>query len=74
MDELVSVMQEILRELKAINSNLEEIKKWNQDVSISDLCSKLDDLRGSGSNSIDDVCSKLDDVCFGLDNIEASID
>ena len=45
---------------------------------------KLDDIRGSGLNSIDDVCNELatirgtginsiDDVCNKLDNIDLSI-
>ena len=47
--------------------------------------SKLEDIRGSGINSIDDVCDKLDDirgnglysledVCSKLDNIDMTID
>ena len=44
MNELVSVMQDILAELQEMNSKLDEIKGYGLDNSISDLANKLDDI------------------------------
>ena len=44
MDELVSVMQEILAELREMNSKLDEIQGIGINNSLSDVCDKLDSL------------------------------
>lgn len=63
MEELISVMQDILAELKEINSKLDDIKGYGSDYSISDLASKLDDIKGIGIfNSLSDVYNKIDSL------------
>lgn len=63
MDELVSVMQDILAELQEMNSKLNEIKGYGLDNSISDLASKLDEIKGAGLyNSLSDVCDKIESL------------
>lgn len=63
MEELVSVMQDILAELQEMNSKLDEIKGNGLDNSISDLASKLEDIKGPGLfNSLSDVCDRLYDL------------
>lgn len=44
MDELVSVMQDILAELKEMNSKLDDIKGTGLYNSLSDVCDKIDSL------------------------------
>jgi len=53
MDELVTVMENILVELQLINS-------------------KLDDIRGSGVNSLDDVCNGLTDIQESVKDLAGS--
>ena len=63
MDELVSVMQDILAELQEMNSKLDEIKGYGLDNSISDLASKLEDIKGTGLyKSLSDVCDKIESL------------
>lgn len=63
MDEMISVLQDILLELREINGKLDDIKGYGSDNSLSDICSKLDDIKGYGLyNSLTDVCEKLDNV------------
>jgi len=51
-------------------------------LELQEINSKLDDIRGSGFNSIDDICSKLEnisgfyslsDVCDRLDTIDSTL-
>ncbi len=44
MDEMISVLEDILRELQDINGKLDEIKGDGLYNSISDVCNKLDSL------------------------------
>ena len=62
MDELVSVMEDILAELQEMNSKLDEIKGYGAYNSITDLASGLDDITGTGCCSLSDVCDKLDSL------------
>ncbi len=69
MDELISVMQELLDEIRTMNYKLDDMRGSGL-CSIDDLCSKLDEvssgisaLRGTGLyDSISDICDKLDAV------------
>ena len=63
MDEMISVLQDILLELREINGKLDDIKGYSSDNSLSDVCSKLDDITGDSLyNNLTDVCEKLDSV------------
>jgi len=63
MDELVSVMKDILAELQEMNSKLDDIKGVGVYNSLADVCDKLDDIKGIGAfNSISDVCDKIDSL------------
>lgn len=63
MDELISVMQDMLVELQEMNSKLDEIKGNGLYNSISDLSEKLDEIKGNGLyNSLSDVCDKIDSL------------
>ncbi|MEO1815857.1 MAG: hypothetical protein ABGU93_09755 [Acetobacterium sp.] len=85
MDELVSIMQDVLSELQGINLKLDGIMGYGSDNSITDICDKLDDVLGySVDNSISDICSKLEDisssgiyslsdVCDKINDLEATI-
>ena len=44
MDELVNVMEEILIELKEMNSKLDDIQGSGIYKSIADVCDKVDDV------------------------------
>lgn len=67
MDEIVNVMQEILDELKEMNSKLDEIKGFGIYNSLCDVCDKIDSLgaeiKGAGLyNSLSDVCDKIESL------------
>lgn len=69
MDELISVMSDILSELREMNSKLDDIKGYGLDNSIADVCSKLDEVTGSGLwHSLSDVYEKLGDVESSIDS------
>ena len=54
------ILQEILLELKEINSKLDNIQGDGTHNSISDVCNKLDSIQGNGiHNSISDICDKM---------------
>lgn len=69
MDELISVMQDLLDEIRTMNYKLDEMRGSGL-CSIDDLYSKLDEvssgisaLRGMGVyDSISDICDKLEAV------------
>lgn len=44
MDELVSIMEEILLELRMMNSKLDDIQGLGLNDSIADVCDKIDEL------------------------------
>lgn len=60
MDELVSIMQDVLSELQGINLKLDGIMGYGSDNSITDICSKLDEI--SSSYNLYDVCDKIGDL------------
>ena len=63
MDELVNLMEQILAELQEMNSNLDDIKGYGSDNSISDLADKLNDIKGLGPyDSLTDVCDKIESL------------
>lgn len=67
MDELVSVMQDILVELREMNSKLDDIKGYGTCNSLSDVCDKLEDIKGTES------CNSLSDVCEVIESLEHTI-
>ena len=63
MNEIVSVLQDILWELKEINGKLDDIQGYGLDNTLSDVCSKLDSIKGNGIyNDLTGVCQKLDSL------------
>ena len=62
------ILQQILDELRDMNQKLDDTKGFGINNSLSDVCSKLDEMLNGYDFS--NVCSKLDDVCSKLDMIE----
>lgn len=63
MDELVSVMQDILLELQSINSKLDDVKGDGLYNSLTDVCEKIDGLEASitsnGRYDLGDICDEI---------------
>ena len=89
MDELVIVMQDILTELRGINSKLDDLSGVRfvggkmLPCSLADVYEKLEEAVGNGVyTSLSDVCDKLDaihgfsslsDVCEKIDSLDTTI-
>ena len=68
MEELISIMQDVLSELQSISDKLDDIKGTGINNSLSDICEKIDGLEFPEFDSctmeseLQDINSKLDDI------------